>query len=77
MVVVNSGRRGKIQHHPYIKPPNSKRKKSKRADFVHSVLPHLKGDEVQLLLSLNDDNDLKELALAHGWADKEIKDLLK
>ena len=44
---------------------------------MHSVLPHLKGDEVQLLLSLNDDNDLKELALAHGWADKEIKDLLK
>jgi hypothetical protein len=28
-------------------------------------------------LSLNDDNDLKELALANGWDDKEIKDLLK
>jgi hypothetical protein len=44
---------------------------------VHSVLPHLKGDEVQLFLTLNDDNDLKELALAHGWDDKEVKELLK
>jgi hypothetical protein len=68
---------GKVQHHPYIKPPNSRKKKSKRGDFVHSVLPHLKGDEVTLFLSLNDDSDLKELALAHGWEDKEIKDLLK
>ena len=68
---------GKIQHHPYIKPPNSRKKKNKRSEFVHSVLPHLKGDEVQLFLTLNDDNDLKELALAHGWDDKEVKELLK
>ena len=68
---------GKVQHHPYIKPPNSRKKKSKRAEFVSTVLPHLKHDEIELFLSLNDDDALKELALAHGYEDKEIKDIIK
>ena len=63
---------GKVQHHPYIKPP-----KSKRGDFVSSVLPHLKADEIELFLSLNDDESLKELALANGYDDKEVKEIFK
>ena len=68
---------GKVQHHPYIKPPNSRKKKSKRGDFVSSVLPHLKADEIELFLSLNDDESLKELALANGYDDKEVKEIFK
>ena len=30
---------GKVQHHPYIKPPNSRKKKSKRGDFCRSNFP--------------------------------------
>ena len=68
---------GKVQHHPYIKPPNSRKKKSKRGEFVSNVLPHLKADEIELFLSLNNDDSLKELALANGYEDKEIKDIFK
>ena len=68
---------GKVQNHPYIKPPNSRKKKSKRAEFVNTVYPHLKTDEIELFLKLNNDEDLKQLALAHGYDDKEVKDLFK
>lgn len=68
---------GKVQNHPYIKPPNSKRKKNKKSEFINDIKPHLKQDEVELLLSISTDEDIKDLAKSHGYDDKQIKDLLK
>ena len=68
---------GKVQHHPYIKPPNARKKKSKRVDFVNDILPHLKQDEIDLLLSINSDDDLKQMAKDFGLDDKTIKEIFK
>ena len=68
---------GKVQNHPYIKPPNSKKKKNKRAIFVSEMFPHMKSDEIDLMLHLNDDEELKQLAKSNGLDDKTIKELFK
>ena len=66
---------GKVQFHPYLKPPNAKKKKDKVSNFVADLFPHMKNDEIELLLSINDKSELKELAKAHGYEDKSIKDI--
>ena len=66
---------GKIEFHPYIKPPNSRKKKDKVSEFILSIYPHLKSDELELMLSINSKDDLKEFAKAHGHDDKTIKDI--
>ena len=66
---------GKVEFHPYIKPPNSKKKKDKVRDFVSSIYPLLKSSEIDMLLSINTKEDLVKLAEAHGYDDKSIKDI--
>jgi hypothetical protein len=66
---------GKVEFHPYIKPPNSKKKKDKVRDFVSGIYPHFKSDEIDMLLSINTKEDLAKLAEAHGYDDKSIKDI--
>lgn len=66
---------GKIEFHPYIKPPNSRKKKDKVSEFLLELYPHLKADELDLLLSINSKDELKTLAQSHGYDDKSIKDL--
>jgi hypothetical protein len=66
---------GKIEFHPYIKPPNSRKKKDKVSEFILSIYPHLKSDELELMLSINSKDDLKEFAKAYGHDDKTIKDI--
>ena len=66
---------GKVEFHPYIKPPNSKKKKDKVRDFVSSIYPLLKSSEIDMLLELNTKEDLAKLAEAHGYDDKSIKDI--
>lgn len=66
---------GKAEFHPYIKPPNSKKKKDKVSEFLCSTHPHLKSDEIDLMLLLNTKDELKQLAESHGYDDKSIKDI--
>jgi hypothetical protein len=66
---------GKVEFHPYIKPPNSKKKKDKVSEFLSSIYPHFKSDEIEMLLLLNSKEELKQLAEAHGYDDKSIKDI--
>ena len=66
---------GKIQFHPYLKPPNSKKKKDKVSEFVAGLYPHMKTDEIELFLEINDKDELKEFAKSHGYDDKSIKDI--
>lgn len=66
---------GKVEFHPYIKPPNSKKKKDKISEFVYSIYPNFKRDDLELFLMLNTRDDLKELAKAYGYDDKTIADI--
>ena len=66
---------GKVQFHPYLKPPNAKKKKEKVSEFIYSILPHMKGEEVDLLKQINSKDELKEYARSHGYDDKTIKDI--
>lgn len=66
---------GKVEFHPYIKPPNARKKKDKVSEFLYKLYPHLKRDDVELLVQLNSKDELKELAAAHGYDDKSIRDI--
>lgn len=68
---------GKIQFHPYVKPPNSKKKKNAIHEFVASIMPHLKTDEIELLINLNTTEELKDFARNNGLSDKDIKEVFK
>ena len=66
---------GKIQFHPYLKPPNARKKKSKVFDFVYDLFPHMKHEDINNFIELNTKDELKELAENHGYDDKTIKDI--
>lgn len=66
---------GKKEYHPYIKPPNTRKKKDKVTEFLNTLYPLMKRDELDMLKSLNSKDDLKQLAEAHGYDDKTIKDI--
>ena len=65
----------KRNFHPYIKPPTSRKKKNRIAEWLSELYPLAKSDEVDLMIKLNDKADLKDLALENGMSDKEIKEL--
>jgi hypothetical protein len=66
---------GKIQFHPYLKPPNARKKKSKVFDFVYDLFPHMKHEDINNFIELNNKEELKQLAESHGYDDKTIKDI--
>jgi len=68
---------GKKEFHPYIKPPTSRKKKNKVAEWLSEQYPLMKADEINMLMEINDTEDLKMLATEAGMTDKEIKELFK
>ena len=68
---------GKKEYHPYIKPPTSRKKKNKVAEWLSEQYPLLKADEIAMLQEINDTEDFKILARESGMADSEIKELFK
>lgn len=66
---------GKIQFHPYLKPPNARKKKNKVFEFVYSIFPHMKSEDINNFIDLNTKEDLKTLAEQHGHDDKTIKEI--
>jgi len=68
---------GKKEFHPYIKPPTSRKKKNKVAEWLSEQYPLMKADEIEMLMEINDTEDLKMLATEAGMTDKEIKELFK
>lgn len=59
--------------HDWIAPKKREGSNSKTAKFLREIYPHLKEDEIELLRSINNKDDLKQLAREHGWDDKRIK----
>ena len=68
---------GKKEYHPYIKPPTSRKKKNKVAEWLSEQYPLLKADEIAMLQEINDTEDFKILARESGMTDSEIKELFK
>ncbi len=68
---------GKKEFHPYIKPPGSRKKKNKVAEWLSEQYPLMKADEITMLMEINDTEDFKSLAREGGMTDKEIKELFK
>jgi hypothetical protein len=50
--------------------------KAKVLNFLQKIYPTAKTDEIELMATLNDKKDLKELARKHGWDEKQIKEYL-
>lgn len=66
---------GKVQFHPYLKPPNARKKKNKIFDFIYQTFPHMKAEDINHLINLNSKEELKQLAENHGYDDNTIKDI--
>ena len=64
---------GKIQFHPYLKPPNSRKKKNKIFEFIYNIYPHMKAEDINNMIDINTKEELTEFAVAHGYDDKTIK----
>ena len=47
------------------------------SDAIAKIYPHISQDEINLLLSINDKDELKIFFQAHAYTDKEIKEILK
>lgn len=54
-----------------------KDKDSKKLKFLEEVYPNEKIDDLRVLAKISSINELKELAIKHGWTDKEIEKYLK
>jgi len=66
---------GKIQFHPYLKPPNSRKKKNKIFEFIYDIYPHMKAEDINNMIDINTKEELTEFAQSHGYDDKTIKDI--
>ena len=66
---------GKIQFHPYLKPPNAKKKKNKISEVLYQLYPNCKPEDIELMIKLNSNEELKALAYDYGYDDKTIKDI--
>lgn len=67
---------GKVEFHPYIKPPNSRKKKNPLKEWLCELYPHLKLSDIDLLIEMNTPEDFRELAISQGLDDKSIKEIV-
>jgi hypothetical protein len=65
----------KIFYHEWIGLGKKAGKNSKKIKLLQMIYPNLKDDEIDLLIEINTDAEIKELARDYGMSDKEIKDL--
>lgn len=67
---------GKSQYHPWL-APGKREKKNRVAEWLLTMYPGLNDDELDILLSQNSIDDLKDLARSAGMTDKDIQALFK
>lgn len=63
----------KIFYHEWI--GLGKKASNKRFKLLESVYPNMKYDEIETLLKVTTDDEIKDLARDCGWTEKELKDL--
>jgi hypothetical protein len=60
------------KYHPWL-GLKKKTKDNKAVNFLRTLYPHLKEDDIKLLVDINDKDNLKDMARELGWDDKRIK----
>jgi hypothetical protein len=68
---------GRPTFHPWIPPGKGKRKTSKLKDLLHRIYPHMGYDDIDMLVAINTEDDLKQFARDSGMDEKDIKDMFK
>lgn len=63
-------------YHQFISPPKVGKSNTKRLNLLEKLFPNLNDQELELLLEVNDDNDIKNYLISLGWTDKDIKNAL-
>ena len=63
---------GGVPRHQWIAPKKTDRD-NKTMRFLAEQFPHLKNDELKLLATVNDKDDIRNLARELGWDEKRIK----
>lgn len=66
----------KKQFHPWIAPPKGV-KKNKIEQALTDIYPLMKDDDIELMLKMNSEEDLKMFFRDNGYDDKAIKELFK
>lgn len=64
------------QFHPYIAPPKNGKGQIKRRNLIASLFPFANDREIDVLLTINSEADIKKHLENLGWADKDIKKAL-
>ena len=60
-----SGNTGKIEYHPWIGFKKKTGNNNKATKLLEQIYPHLKNDEVELLVRISTNKELKQLAEEH------------
>ena len=64
------------QYHHWISP--KKREKSNKAiKLLRELKPELSDDDLETLLAISTDDEIKDLARQYGWEDRQIKEYFK
>ena len=66
---------GKFRH-TWLAAPKRGVGNNRAEKFFAEIYPYAKSDEIKMLAKINDKNDIKQLARAHGWDDRRIKDYI-
>ena len=66
---------GKPQYHPWVAPPRGI-KKNKLEEAILKVKPLLKDDDLELLIKINDEEELKSFFKDNAYNDSEIKEII-
>ena len=61
------------QRHTWLAAKKRDSSNNKAEKFLREIYPHARNDEIALMSELNDKTELRELARAHGWDEKQIK----
>ena len=64
------------QRHTWLASKKRDSSNNKSEKFLREIYPNARDDEIALIAQINDKSELKELAQAHGWDDKRIKEYL-
>jgi hypothetical protein len=59
--------------HDWIKQKKRESNNSKAVKFLRQIYPTYSEDELELLATINNVQELKQLAREHGWDDRRIK----
>lgn len=64
------------QRHPWLAAKKRDTTNNKSEKFLRVLYPDRRDDEIALMSQLNTKADLRELARAQGWTEKQIKEYL-